>query len=139
MLDERTAEELIEMARLQVPKRFHFGHRAMPARLGKQRHVIAAALVAVGPAQVDDARRRILGVRGIGQVFARGHDTRAVDVERPVAGMVDDDEDVHRRSAPWRGYTTSRFASCVTMPSRIAASTRSTLIQYSCDVPYGVG
>src|SRR6476659_1355898 len=111
----------------------------MASRLREQRDVVTPALIAVGPAQVYDSRRMIIRARGARQILAGRNHARALDLERPIARVIDDNEYRHGRNSRLRGYTTSRLASCVTMPSRIAASTRSTLIQYSCGDPYGLG
>ena len=117
----------------------HVGQHAVASRLREQRDVVTPALIAVGPAQVYDSRRMVIRARGARQILAGRDHARALDLERPIARVIDDNEYRHGRNSRLRGYTTSRLASCVTMPSRIAASTRSTLIQYSCGDPYGLG
>ena len=71
------------------------GQGLVAARLGQQRDVVAQALVAIGAAQVEYLDRAPLAIGGIGQVGARRHDADAGNVERPVARVVDDDEDAH--------------------------------------------
>ena len=92
-------------------------HRVVAARCREQRHVVARALVFVGPAQVEDARRAILEILRIRQIRARRHNRHAGNRQLPVLRVVDDEQQVQVSSAPLRGVINRILASEVRLPS----------------------
>ncbi len=88
-------DEPHQVLRLQVLDRRHARQRLVPARLGQQRDVVAEALVAVGLAQVEDLDAAVFAVGRIGEIGSRRNHAHAGNLERPVVGIANDDEDAH--------------------------------------------
>ena len=81
----------------------------MAARGREQRHVVARALVAVGVAEIVDAGLAQLAEAAVAQIVVGADDFRARDPQRPLLGMVDDQQRTHRGAL--FGSTITRFAS----------------------------
>src|SRR5690606_7699957 len=91
----------------------------------EQRHVIADTLIAIRITEIEHAPAPPLGVARLAKICVGADDLGRADVERPLRGVVDDDQGRRHRSAEAfpalpPGSITSRFASYVTMPSRTA-------------------
>ena len=84
----------VELAGAEIDHGFDRGDDAVPARLGEQRAVIAAALIVERARQVDHLRARAAEKIGARQVVLGGDDlVRRVGV-REVARRVDEDDPV---------------------------------------------
>ena len=115
-LVQRALDELLELvvgaqqrARFDVLDRRDARHRAVAARRREQRYVVAGGLILVGVAQVIDADVAHAREALIAQIRVRADDLGCRKGQRPLLGMVDDDQCSHRRAC--FGSMTSRFAS----------------------------
>ena len=76
----------------------------MAARLGQEGDVVAGGLIAVVPADVEDAAvAQVLDLR-VGEILPRGDDGGGGDVEGPAVGVVGDEQDVVHDGGEWVGH-----------------------------------
>ena len=78
-----------------VLDRLDIRNRVVAARRRQQRDVVAATLVPVRAAKIDDLCLRELAVALLGQIGARGDDVDPGDVGRQLTAIVDDEEHFH--------------------------------------------
>ncbi len=111
-----------ERRRFQVLDGRDIGQRSMAARRCQQRDVVAAALIAVGAAQVVDAQAGRVAAVPRGQIVACCHHRDAGDLGGPVGQHVDDEDGLQG----W-GSRIRRLASWVSAPRKIAPIRRDSL------------
>ena len=96
---QRALDQLLELvvgaqqrAGFHVLDRRDRGHRAVAARGGEQRDVVAGRLVRVRVAEVVDARLAQLAEALGAQIVVGADHLGARDLQRPLLGMVDDEQ-----------------------------------------------
>ena len=80
---------------LEVLDPRHIGQRAVAAGLCQERHVVAGALVAIRPAEVEDLDPPHVAVLWLGQIGPGVDHIDVGDLKRPLLGVVRDNKDGH--------------------------------------------
>jgi hypothetical protein len=104
---QRILHEIVDFFRKQLNVRLglqvfyglHVRGGAVAARFGEQRNIVAAPLIAVGAAQIDDTPSDAVRVRGIGEVGACRDHVRSGNLEKPLARAIGDKENLHGSAA----------------------------------------